>query len=667
MVRLWSRALLVVLWCTLAGLASAKANRRRAYDWYAARPIRRFSVVVSTTTLYADCNPLRDASVINGSMPGPVLRARAGERLLVNVTNAMTDQNTTIHWHGLSMYLNPASDGTPMISQWPIAPGNWFEYDIRLPDWEHGTYFYHAHVHLQSMTTFGPLIIEDALPPGEPNNDDTVDLDSLKGKSVPGAPYTYDEDRVLALGDYFPFKTQKQLMAGLQGDPFAWPGNAHSLLINGKQMGTCNRTAVTDPTLCDAEAATGCGFEEIHVDPEKTYRFRLIGAMSLHYQGIKIIGHDNLTLIEADGSYLQSLTVNHVEVAAGQRYSFLLKTKTCAEVLTDASGGVYWIRVEPRWRGGPSGWAKLVYDGCDSPAASNALAAPPSTIPATGLLPAETNGWIVKDLQPHPTDEQKCPDDSEVTRMVIINAQQTKFFTSKTGVRWTDNADVYDEDTETMVPYLIGMLLGNKEVPSWSRAEKGDVKELLRDTSGADDLVDQKYDPKTDVFLAKAGEVVDIVIINRPSELSAATEIHPWHMHSSKHFHVASGNGTFSIEAYREARKQFPHPVPRDTTTVFPSPGPAYLNQSVSDPNHNDGGWSVIRYKVSDYNAGLFPLHCHLAFHLAMGMAVVWGLALDHLRYGPLADIYSIRKDGKVQGLSAGYLEFGHNVSAVDF
>lgn len=37
-----------------------------------------------------------------------------------------------IHWHGLSQRMTPASDGTPLISQWPIAPGRWFEYEMKL-------------------------------------------------------------------------------------------------------------------------------------------------------------------------------------------------------------------------------------------------------------------------------------------------------------------------------------------------------------------------------------------------------------------------------------------------------------------------------------------------------------------------------------------------------
>ncbi|MGH8487414.1 MAG: multicopper oxidase domain-containing protein, partial [Gammaproteobacteria bacterium] len=50
---------------------------------------------------------------INGSVPGPTLRWREGEEVLIRVTNRL-DEPTSIHWHGIIL---PASmDGVPGIS-----------------------------------------------------------------------------------------------------------------------------------------------------------------------------------------------------------------------------------------------------------------------------------------------------------------------------------------------------------------------------------------------------------------------------------------------------------------------------------------------------------------------------------------------------------------------
>src|SRR5262245_49200315 len=45
----------------------------------------------------------------NGSIPGPLLRAAVGDRLIVHFTNNLPE-STTIHWHGVKV--PPGMDGT---------------------------------------------------------------------------------------------------------------------------------------------------------------------------------------------------------------------------------------------------------------------------------------------------------------------------------------------------------------------------------------------------------------------------------------------------------------------------------------------------------------------------------------------------------------------------
>jgi FtsP/CotA-like multicopper oxidase with cupredoxin domain len=54
--------------------------------------------------------PATDVWAYNGSLPGPVLRARQGDRLRVNIQNAL-EEATTVHWHGIR--LPNAMDGVP--------------------------------------------------------------------------------------------------------------------------------------------------------------------------------------------------------------------------------------------------------------------------------------------------------------------------------------------------------------------------------------------------------------------------------------------------------------------------------------------------------------------------------------------------------------------------
>ena len=59
-------------------------------------------------------NPLTEMLGFNGSMPGPELRLRQGERLNINFENALS-QGSSIHWHGLR--INNAMDGVPNLTQ----------------------------------------------------------------------------------------------------------------------------------------------------------------------------------------------------------------------------------------------------------------------------------------------------------------------------------------------------------------------------------------------------------------------------------------------------------------------------------------------------------------------------------------------------------------------
>jgi FtsP/CotA-like multicopper oxidase with cupredoxin domain len=95
----------------------------------------------------------------NGSVPGPILRARQGDRLRVHVQNDLVEA-TTVHWHGIR--LPNAMDGVPHITQRPIQPGTDFTYEFTLPD--AGTFFYHPHQRSYEQVgrgLAGALIVEE--------------------------------------------------------------------------------------------------------------------------------------------------------------------------------------------------------------------------------------------------------------------------------------------------------------------------------------------------------------------------------------------------------------------------------------------------------------------------------------------------------------------------
>lgn len=95
----------------------------------------------------------------NGGLPGPLIKARVGDRLIVHFTNEL-DEPTTVHWHGVRVPIE--MDGVPDISQPAVKTGETFIYDFILRD--ASLYWYHPHVMSAAQVGFGlygPLLVED--------------------------------------------------------------------------------------------------------------------------------------------------------------------------------------------------------------------------------------------------------------------------------------------------------------------------------------------------------------------------------------------------------------------------------------------------------------------------------------------------------------------------
>lgn len=109
-------------------------------------------------------HPATDVWAFNGTVPGPQLRFRQGERLRLEVENAL-DVDATVHWHGIR--LPNAMDGVPHVTQPPIAArGGRFVYEFDLPD--AGTFWYHPHLGSAEQVArglYGALIVEEREPP----------------------------------------------------------------------------------------------------------------------------------------------------------------------------------------------------------------------------------------------------------------------------------------------------------------------------------------------------------------------------------------------------------------------------------------------------------------------------------------------------------------------
>ena len=142
-----------------AGAASAALLALPALTAGEAKPLRLVAAP-ARQSLVGATNPQTEAWTYNGTVPGPELRLRQGDRLRVEVENAL-DADTTVHWHGIR--LPNAMDGVPNLTQPPIrAKGGRFIYEFDLPD--AGTYWYHPHLGSPEQVgrgLYGALIVEE--------------------------------------------------------------------------------------------------------------------------------------------------------------------------------------------------------------------------------------------------------------------------------------------------------------------------------------------------------------------------------------------------------------------------------------------------------------------------------------------------------------------------
>lgn len=148
-----------------------------------------------------------------------------------------------------------------------------------------GTYWWHSHAPGQYTDGLrGPFIIED-----------------------PNAPYQWDEEQVLTLGDWYhdemPVLLPKYLSP--QENPSGAEPIPYSALLNDEK--TTN----------------------LWMQPGKTYFFRIINMSAFAQFYLSLEDHD-LTIIEADGVYSEPRKVKSLYIANGQRYGVLVTAKSTA-------------------------------------------------------------------------------------------------------------------------------------------------------------------------------------------------------------------------------------------------------------------------------------------------------------------------------------------------
>ena len=212
----------------------------------------------------------------NGMVPGPLIRAQVGNRVIVHFTNSLAEE-TTIHWHGLRV--PAAMDGMPGESQPPVAPGGSFTYDFVVPD--ASTFWYHPHVNSAEQVgngLYAPFIVDD-----------------------PAEPAGIGDEVVMVLSDISLNDDGSYQELGVSVDLvhlFGREGNV--LLVNGKVR----------PTLTARR-----GLRQ---------RWRFINAANARYFQISLDGHSFLRIGGDGGLLTMPVSVAQPVIAPGERMDLVV-------------------------------------------------------------------------------------------------------------------------------------------------------------------------------------------------------------------------------------------------------------------------------------------------------------------------------------------------------
>jgi len=260
----------------------------------------------------------RMATVVNKSMPGPVLRLREGDDVTIRVANKLAE-TSSIHWHGIK--LPNAMDGVPGLTFAGIPPGETFTY--RFPVVQTGTYWYHSHSGMQEQTgLFGSLIFEPKTPdPFHYDREyvvilsDWTDEDPMTIVSNLKQQSDYYNYHQRTLGTFISDTKKKGLGATIQ-DRLMWGGMRMS------PTDIMDVTGATYTFLINGQppAANWTGLFR----PGERVRLRFINSASMTTFDVRIPSL-SLTIVQADGSNVEPVDADEFRIGVAETYDVIVQ------------------------------------------------------------------------------------------------------------------------------------------------------------------------------------------------------------------------------------------------------------------------------------------------------------------------------------------------------
>jgi len=260
----------------------------------------------------------RTAMAINGSIPGPILRWREGDTVTLRVRNRL-QQDTSIHWHGIILPAN--MDGVPGLSFHGIAPDGLYEYRFKVQ--QNGTYWYHSHSGFQEQVgVYGALVIDAKEP----------------------EPFTYDRDYVVMLSDWTD-EDPARVLAKLkkQSDYYNYHKRTVADFVNdvsemGWSAAVADRKMWAEMKMSPTDLADVSGYTYTYLmngqapdgnwtgvfKPGEKIRLRFINGSAMTYFDVRIPGL-KMTVVAADGQHVNPVAVDEFRIAVAETYDVIVE------------------------------------------------------------------------------------------------------------------------------------------------------------------------------------------------------------------------------------------------------------------------------------------------------------------------------------------------------
>lgn len=561
---------------------------RPTWDRYAPPQDRVFNWTL-TQVLSNPAGVTKQLRLVNGLYPGPLIEANIGDRVIVHIDNKMPVP-TTIHWHGQYQRGSNEMDGSAGITECGIAPGTTFTYNWTVQ--QSGSYWWHSHYGpTYADGLFGPLILhgdDEKFRMINPNNATAAETNATTTTTNGIAVRTdYDQDLIFVVNDAyqadsFTVAAIAKSKGGPQGNDQGDEPTPDYGVING--LGFANCGLAPNGTTCISDDPAGKSTYNFTVPINKRIRMRVINTGSLATFRFSVDGH-NMTVVEADATEVEPFVVQSLNVQVAQRYSVIIET--------DKPVGAYAVR------------AQVMDD-----------------------MFAYDNPFLVMDqyaimrYESVPASAQPMANPPNAT---LVNVEQT-LNTSQLVPLIRVDAPASNMTTKLVVNFGLDAysnwhaFFNQTTFTSEMAAQASLMKSYTFETSqhaSSNSSVGAYYNDPDEMIVTNTEVVVMDVIVNNLDEGS-----HPFHLHGYTPFLLGTGPGNYQDQDLPNLSASRVNPMRRDVFSV-----PPY-------------SWIAFRF-IAD-NVGVWPFHCHLMPHMAIGLLMQFQVLPDQIATLPVTpEFYS--------------------------